>query len=65
VSLGVASALLAALEGEARGRGLRALSLSVEVANDSAMSRYRRREDREVTTHDGGHTMLLTLCRPR
>jgi GNAT superfamily N-acetyltransferase len=55
---GLGDLLLAELEHEARRRGVRALSLSVEPAN-RAVNLYRRRGYREVGRSGGSHTMVL------
>jgi GNAT superfamily N-acetyltransferase len=57
---GVGSALLDALIGEARHRGLSALSLSVEAENPPRRL-YRRAGFEEVSTEGGAITMVLLL----
>lgn len=57
---GVGDALLTELENEARRRGLRALSLSVEAANP-ALELYRRHGYREVARVGAARTMVLDL----
>lgn len=61
---GVGTALLAALIQEARGRGLPALSLSVE-ADNPALAIYRRLGFEVVGADDGSPTMLLDLAADR
>jgi GNAT superfamily N-acetyltransferase len=58
---GLGDLLLAELEHEARRRGVRALSLSVEPAN-RAVNLYRRRGFHEVGRSGGAHTMVLRFA---
>jgi ribosomal protein S18 acetylase RimI-like enzyme len=60
---GIGDTLLTELENEARRRGLRRLSLSVEIAN-RARNLYRRHGYREVARTGATCTMVLDLATP-
>jgi GNAT superfamily N-acetyltransferase len=61
---GIGDTLLTELENEARRLGLRALSLSVEIAN-RARNLYRRHGYREVARTGATSSMVLDLVPPR